>query len=165
MNEHALAARVVAVASQRGVRLAVAESLTGGLVASAIVSIPGASEVFAGGIVAYDSELKRTLLGVDDVLLREQGPVHPEVAKQMASGVREVCAGAGAISVGVATTGVAGPGSDPERGQPPGTVWIGMSSEGGETATQLALLGGSRQEIREAAVAAALEAILLALKS
>ncbi|NLA65778.1 MAG: CinA family protein, partial [Leucobacter sp.] len=75
-----------------GLRVAVAESLTGGLLADAFVVVPGASHTFAGAIVAYDTALKHTLLGVDRAILRERGPVDAEVAQQMASGARQACA-------------------------------------------------------------------------
>ena len=161
---HGLAAAVVALARRAGVRLAVAESLTGGLLASALVGVPGASLVFSGGVVAYDTALKRSLLGVDGALLRDRGPVDATVARQMAAGVRRACAvpdaarpGAPArpADVGVATTGVAGPDPDPQTGQPAGTVWIGLSSSAGDAAVPLRL-AGDRAEIRTAAVAAAL---------
>ena len=93
-----------------GWTVAVAESLTGGLVVSSLVSVPGASATVRGGIVAYATALKHTLLGVDAALLAAQGAVHPDVARQMAEGVRGTAAIDGrAADVGIATTGVAGP--------------------------------------------------------
>lgn len=139
-----------------GWRIAVAESLTGGLLADALVSVPGASRAFSGGIVSYDTELKHSLLGVDEQLLAAQGPVHEEVARQMAAGARRACAVAGQpATIGVATTGVAGPDPDPQTDQPAGTVWLGVSSPAGERAVLLAC-AGDRAAIRAAAVAAAL---------
>ena len=176
-----LAAGVVRLASEQGVRIAVAESLTGGLLADAIVSIPGASRVFSGGIVAYDTALKHSLLGVDASLLRERGPVDGKVARQMAAGVRRACAvprtaegagdGVGAArdgmqsggdpvpaDIGIATTGVAGPNADPQTGQPAGTVWIGMSAGSSADSTSILLSPvGERPAIRRESVAAALE--------
>lgn len=164
------ATSAVTFAAELGVRLAVAESLTGGLVADALVSVPGSSHAFSGAIVAYDTCLKASLLGVDEQLLETHGPVHSEVAKQMARGVRQACAvplSAGEDSVraglGVATTGVAGPDPDPQTGQAAGTVWVGVSSVRGERAVKLDL-GGSRDEIRMATVAAALEELLEELR-
>lgn len=175
-----LVAGLIEDAASRGLRVAVAESLTGGRLADALVSVPGASRVFSGGIVAYDTALKESLLGVDAELLRERGPVDEQVARQMAAGVRAVCAvprAPGGIPVpadiGLSTTGVAGPDPDPQTGQPAGTVWIGVSSEGGTTAIELRLGAppasgsGSRSDtsasgtaersaIRSAAVAAAI---------
>ena len=106
------AADVLAALGQAGLSLAVAESLTGGLLAATLVDVPGASAVFRGGVIAYATDVKATLLGVDPALLAERGPVDPQVAAQMATGVR-VRLGA---DVGVSTTGVAGP--DPQDGQP-----------------------------------------------
>lgn len=154
------AERVVAEATARGVRIAVAESLTGGLLADALVSVAGASFAFSGGIVAYDTALKASLLGVDQDLLDECGPVDPEVARQMARGVREACAVDRPADIGVATTGVAGPDADPQTGQPPGTVWIGVSGAEGERAVRLPILPGSRIEVRRRSVEAALEEVL-----
>ena len=79
---------LVALLRGRGETLATAESLTGGAVAAALVDVPGVSAVFRGGIVAYATELKGLLLGVDEALLAREGAVHPEVARQMADGVR-----------------------------------------------------------------------------
>lgn len=165
-EEYALAARVIERATRLGVRIAVAESLTGGLLTAALVAVPGASAVLSGGIVAYDTELKATLLGVDRELLRTRGPVDAEVARQMATGVREACSvsgQAGVVSpadVGVSTTGVAGPDPDPQSGQPAGTVWLGVSSTGGVSAELLELSVSGRQEIRAAAVVGALRLLL-----
>ncbi|MFF3644680.1 CinA family protein [Streptomyces sp. NPDC002564] len=105
----------------RGETLAVAESLTGGLVAAEITAVPGASKVFRGSVTAYATELKRDVLGVDGTLLDERGAVDPEVARQMADGVRTVLR----ADWGIATTGVAGP--DPQDGQPVGTVYVAIS--------------------------------------
>jgi nicotinamide-nucleotide amidase len=138
---HDLAARIIALLTRRGQSLATAESLTGGLVAATITTVPGASAVFRGGVVAYATDLKAALLGVPAGLLAERGAVDPDVAAAMATGVR---ARLGA-TVGVATTGVAGP--DPAEGKPPGTVHIAVSAGGGPL-TQTLALAGSREQIR-----------------
>lgn len=150
-------------AAAMGLRLAVAESLTGGLLADAFVSVPGASRAFSGGIVAYDTSLKHTLLGVTHELLEAAGPVDGEVARQMARGVREACALPAQTGekrhpadIGIATTGVAGPEPDLQSGQPAGFVWIGLSSRLGERAVQ-AQFDGNRSMVRAASVRAALE--------
>lgn len=160
---------VVRTACDRGLRIAVAESLTGGRLAATLVNVSGASRVVAGAIVAYHTSLKHSLLGVDADLLRREGPVHPEVARQMARGVREACAvdeGAGerrrVPEIGVSTTGVAGPLPDEQSGQPAGTVWLGLSTPLGEEAIALTL-GGTREEIRDATVEAALQALTVKL--
>lgn len=152
-----LAQRVIASAAEAHAHVAVAESLTGGLVAASLVAVPGASHAFTGGIVAYDSSLKAYLLRVDRNLLREVGPVDGEVARQMALGVRQMCNEA---EFGVATTGVAGPAADPQTGQPAGTVWVGVSSVRGERAVLIEAVGIDRAGIREDAVRGALLALL-----
>ncbi|MBP6684722.1 MAG: nicotinamide-nucleotide amidohydrolase family protein [Leucobacter sp.] len=168
-DREAQAAEIVALATELGVRIAVAESLTGGMLAAAIVSAPGASAVFTGGVVAYDSALKASILGVDRAVLGERGPVDGEVARQMAAGVRHTCAVESAdgsrriADLGIATTGVAGPASDAQSGQPAGTVWIGVSSAAGERSVLLPVLAGNRQAIREQTVDAALGLVVEAL--
>lgn len=158
-----LAARVIAQCVDLGLSLAVAESLTGGLVASTLVGVPGASQAFRGGVVAYDTHLKASLLGVDAGLLDREGPVHRHVAEQMAEGVRHACAVEGVpADIGLATTGVAGPDPDEQTGQPAGTVWIAWSIAGSVEAERLEL-SGSRREIRETTVTVLLERILLNL--
>ncbi|WP_448812205.1 CinA family protein [Agromyces bauzanensis] len=86
------AAAVIAELTRRGLRIAVAESLTGGLLVAELTRIPGASVVVNGGVVAYDTDVKRSLLGVSAELLEREGAVHPEVARQMADRVRRVLA-------------------------------------------------------------------------
>lgn len=149
----------IRLATERGERIAVAESLTGGLVVSALVGIPGASLAVSGGVVAYDTEVKRSLLGVDAALLEEVGPVDGEVARQMARGVRDACAAPLPAAIGVSTTGVAGPDPDPQTGQPPGVVWVGISSERGDRAIKLRF-SGDRGRVRAGAVLAALRALI-----
>lgn len=131
-----------------GLTVAVAESLTGGALTAHLVGVPGASAVVRGGVVAYATELKATLLGVDPELLAERGPVDPTVAHQMADGVRARLGAA----VGVATTGVAGPA--PQSGQPVGTVFIAVSTAERASVRPLRLVGG-RDQLREATVLAA----------
>lgn len=107
---------------QMGAKLATAESVTGGLVGAAITAVPGASQVYRGGVVAYATDLKHQLLGVDVALLARVGAVDAEVAGSMAEGVR-VRLGA---DYGLATTGVAGP--DSQDGKPPGTLWVAIAT-------------------------------------
>jgi nicotinamide-nucleotide amidase len=140
---------LVATLVGRGETLAVAESLTGGALAAAVVGVPGVSRAFRGGIVAYATELKHALLGVDADLLAEHGAVHPEVARQMADGARERLG----ATWGVATTGVAGP--DPQDGQAPGTVYVAVTGPGAGRVERL-LLPGGRAEVRAGTVGRAL---------
>jgi nicotinamide-nucleotide amidase len=146
------------VLRSQGRTLAVAESLTGGLLADAFVRVPGASAVLLGGVVAYATPVKHTVLGVDAALLDREGPVHPEVARQMADGVRRAVAVDGrAADVGVSTTGVAGP--EGQGGRPPGTVWVGVAV-GDRLVARGATLPGDRAQVREATVSLAVEALL-----
>jgi nicotinamide-nucleotide amidase len=145
----ATAAGVLAALRARGETLAVAESLTGGLLAATIVDVPGASAVFRGGLVVYATELKAELAGVPAELLARRGPVDPEVAVALALGVRQRCA----ADWGLATTGVAGP--DPQAGVPVGTVYVGVSGPGATRVRGLSI-NGDRLVIRRAAVNAAL---------
>lgn len=145
-----LAIGIVQRCTARGFTIAVAESLTGGLLVASLVDVAGASAVLNGGVVAYNTALKRTILGVDAALLAEKGAVDPDVAKQMATGVRQRLAIDGTpATIGIATTGVAGP--DPQDGHPVGTVFLGLAVEGRVVAVPL-LLSGSRDEIRSAVV-------------
>jgi nicotinamide-nucleotide amidase len=158
----ALSEKVYERMANAGLRVAVAESLTGGLLSDAFVSVPGASGVFSGGVIVYDTALKHSVLGIDAELLDRTGPVDSEVAMHMAREVRRLCAvprGANEAAVpadiGIATTGVAGPDPDPQTGQPVGTVWLGISSALGERSVRLEL-DGERAQIRSATVAEAL---------
>jgi nicotinamide-nucleotide amidase len=144
-----VAADVLGLLARRGATLAVAESLTGGLVTSTLVAVPGASDVLRGGVVAYATELKHALLGVDSALLDRVGAVHPEVAAQMAIGVRDRLGSTWAV----ATTGVAGP--DAQDGQAVGTVDLAVAGPVGVICHRLVLEGG-RAAIRRAAAAEAL---------
>lgn len=133
-----------------GRTLAVAESLTGGMLADQIVGVAGASAVFRGGVVAYVNDVKVSVLGVSRKLLNDNGAVDPEVAGAMATGVVKLLG----ADIGIATTGVAGP--EPADGRPPGTVFIAVDvvSSGVEQVRGLQLTG-DRQQIREQTAEAA----------
>lgn len=155
-------AELVVALRARGWTLGVAESLTGGALSARIVDVPGASAVLLGAVVAYATPVKQRLLGVDAELLAAHGPVHPLVAEQMAVGVRDAVTVDGRpADVGIATTGVAGPG--PADGHPAGTVHIGIATPAGAQTVPL-LLSGDRAAIRIAAVDAALSAAVLAVR-
>ena len=154
-------AELIAELTRRGLRIAVAESLTGGLVAGELTRIPGASLAVSGAIVADDTDVKRSLLDVPAGLLAAEGAVHPEVARRMAEGVRHALAvGGRAADLGLATTGVAGP--DPQDGRPVGTVYVGVADADGADAVALEL-PGDRDAIRRATVRAAIDAALARL--
>ena len=146
------AADLIAELTRRGLTIAVAESLTGGLLVAELIAVPGASVVVRGGVVAYATELKAQLLGVDAALLAASGPIDPEVAKQMAAGVRERLG----ADIGMATTGAAGP--DPQDGHAPGEVWLGFAIGDDVTAVGLAL-GGDRAAIRRDTVSETLSRV------
>lgn len=153
--------RLVARLGELGWTLGVAESLTGGLVVASIVAVPGASAALRGGIVAYATDLKAALLGVDETLLSAHGPVHPRVARQMAEGVRRAVGRDGEpADVGIATTGIAGPVSP--DGQPVGTVHIAVSTPLGSRVESVQL-GGDRAAIRAESAALAVRVALEAL--
>lgn len=133
----------------RGQTLAVAESLTGGALGAALTAVPGVSATFRGGVVAYATDLKGALLGVDPGLLAERGPVDADVAAAMAAGARRRLG----ATYGLATTGVAGP--DPQGGHPPGEVYVAASGPGGGGHRRL-VLPGDRAAVRAAAVTGAL---------
>jgi nicotinamide-nucleotide amidase len=151
-----VAGEVIAALRRHGLTIAVAESLTGGLLVSELISVPGASAVVRGGVVAYATELKATLLGVDAGLLADAGPIHPDVARGMADGVRTRLGAA----VGISTTGVAGP--DPQDGHAPGEVWLGFAVGAEVTAVGLSL-GGDRAAIRRDTVTESLSRLRLLL--
>jgi nicotinamide-nucleotide amidase len=150
--DESLEARVCRLLRDRSATVATAESLTGGLLGAAITGVAGASAVYSGGVVAYATEAKTALLGVDAELLATVGPVHREVALAMAAGVRQRFA----TTYGVATTGVAGP--EPQGGQPVGTVHVAVVGPDGARALLLRR-GGWRDAVRRRAVVAALELV------
>jgi nicotinamide-nucleotide amidase len=145
----------VAVAAQilaRGQTLAVAESLTGGLIASRLVNVPGASTWFKGGVVAYDTQVKFDVLGLP------VGPVvTTEAAAAMAAGVRHVTH----ADIGLGITGVAGP--DDQEGVAPGTVFVGLALPDGTTDARELRLPGDRDRVRQYAAISALDLLRRAL--
>ena len=145
----------------RGFRIAVAESLTGGQLVASLIDVAGASVTVVGGVVAYDTAIKSSVLGVSASLLAERGAVDPEVARQMATGVRVALAVDGRpADVGVATTGVAGP--EPQDGKPVGTVYVGVAIEDRVFSVPLSL-SGTRRDIQQQTVDAALAILIDAL--
>jgi len=146
-----LAAVVLDLCRERGLTIAVAESCTGGLLGARLTAIPGSSDVVLGGVIAYANEVKRELLGVSKDDLREHGAVSDPVVRAMATGVR---AATGA-RVGMAITGVAGPGGGTED-KPVGTVWIATDVDGTVESRRTRLIG-DRAEVRQRAAQAVLE--------
>jgi len=138
-----LAVELLGALRARSWTVAVAESLTGGLVTSTLVEVPGASRSVRGGVVAYATDLKASVLGVAPELLASRGPVDPDVAAAMAVGVRTALV----ADVGLSTTGVAGP--EPQGGHPPGTVHVAVATSAG-VRVRSAHLTGDRTGVRAA---------------
>jgi nicotinamide-nucleotide amidase len=142
------AAAVLVTLSGAGQTLAVAESLTGGLLAATLTDVPGASAAFRGGVCAYATDVKTTLLDVPDALVRSEGVVSAAVAEAMARGARQALGATYALG----TTGVAGP--DPQEGTPVGTVFVAVAGPHGVRSRRLRLSGGRRAIRRSTCVAA-----------
>jgi len=140
-----LATEILRLLTANGQTLATAESLTGGLVAAALTDVAGSSQAFRGGVVAYATDLKAEVLGVDAWMLEKHGPIYAPVAAAMAEGVRTRLG----ATIGVATTGVAGP--EPADGFPPGTVHIAVSLAD-DTVVRTMALNGNRDEVRRLTV-------------
>jgi PncC family amidohydrolase len=159
MRVRAKAARLCGRLSSMSLRLATAESLTGGLIGAAITSIPGSSSVYSGGVVSYSEALKERLLGVDPALIASRGVVSVEVAEAMARGALN----ATGSDVSVAVTGVAGPGGG-SAGTPVGTVCIATArknSDGGiDVVGERVRFAGSRKRVRERTVSRAIDMAL-----
>lgn len=163
MND--LAATLVKALKDRGVTLAVAESLTGGRVSDQLVNVPGASEVFLGSVVSYATDAKARLLNVDSELLEDNpGPIQAAVVEQMADGVvsqfQPLTSGRPLLAC--ATTGVAGP--DPSYGQPVGTVFVAVRFQDTVEVREF-LFTGDRSSIRDQSVTAVLQLALGTLES
>lgn len=146
------AERVHVLLRERGLTVATAESLTGGRLAALLTAVPGASATYVGGVVAYASELKVSILGVSPAIIEEYGVVSAECAEAMASGARALTGASYALS----TTGVAGP--DRQEGHPPGTAFVGLAGPEGFTRLTLALVG-DRETIQDLVCAEALSAL------
>ncbi len=163
-----MADRVIASASKllgaalsvSGKTLAVAESCTGGLLGGAITSIPGSSLYFSGGVVAYGNSAKISLLSVPPDLIAARGAVSRDVALAMADGVLSLFR----ADLGVAVTGVAGPGGG-SRGKPVGTVWVAVVARGGVRYAHRFRFPGGREAVRRETVRASLGAAIDVLRS
>lgn len=153
-----LAAHVVGRLRAAGRTVATAESCTGGQVASRITDVPGASEVFREGVVAYADSVKRTFLGVPEEVLAEHGAVSEPVARAMAEGMLQKSGADHAVAV----TGIAGPGGGSEE-KPVGTVWVAVASQGSATTAQTARFPVGRKAFKTYVSTMALDQLRLAL--
>lgn len=139
----------------RGWRMGSAESCTGGLIAAACTSIAGSSDWFERGVVSYSNEAKTGLLGVPAALIAQHGAVSEAVARAMAEGL----IAAAPVDLAVAVTGIAGPGGA-TPGKPVGTVWLAVARRGDLAQATLLQLDGTRSDVREQTVDAALRALI-----
>ncbi len=146
------AAEALTLLRAAGATLATAESLTGGRLAAAVTSVPGASASYLGGFVTYATQLKESFLDVPRAIVEEYGVVSGECARAMAAG----CRAATGATYAVATTGVAGP--DMQEGKPVGTVYVGLSGPDGVTVLTMELVG-DRRRIQDRACREALSAL------
>ena len=148
----ATATSVLIAYRKRGLRIATAESCTGGMIAAALTDVAGSSDVFERGFVTYSNDAKQELIAVPPAILTKHGAVSPETAEAMARGALARSRADVAISV----TGIAGPdGGSAEK--PVGLVWFGVARKFGENLTVREIFQGDRAAIRQAAVARALE--------
>lgn len=160
--------RTIQSLKERGARVAVAESCSGGTLAATFTAVAGASDYFVGGVVAYANEVKVNVLGVSSETLEEHGAVSRQVAEQMAAGVKRLTGADFAIS----TTGVAGPGGGSVE-KPVGTVWIGVATpgnatrecDGGDVVARCFHFTGTRDKNMADTVSAAIEMLHSALKA
>lgn len=152
---HRLADAVLAACREKGMKLATAESCTGGMVAAALTDIAGSSDVVERGFVTYSNEAKSELLGVPPSLIATHGAVSAEVAAAMADGALARAP----VDVSVAITGIAGPGGGTAT-KPVGLVWFAAARRGGQIVTETHIFSGDRAAVRHAATRRALELLL-----
>lgn len=152
-DETDLAEVVLQQCRERSYRIGVGESCTGGLLGARLTSVPGSSDVFHGGVIAYGDDVKIGHLGVDPATLREHGAVSEQVAREMAVGITRLMR----CQVGIAITGIAGPGGGTTE-KPVGLVWIAASVDG-TIRTSHRVHPGNRHEIRDRATQTALDVV------
>ncbi len=141
---------VAEMLTENGLTVATAESCTGGLIGDTLTSIPGSSAYYEGGVISYSNALKQRFLNVTAETLERHGAVSEQTAREMAAGIRD----AAGVDVGIATTGIAGPGGG-TPGKPVGLVYIGLADVSGVTVNRH-VFDGSRRENKIATCRAAL---------
>jgi nicotinamide-nucleotide amidase len=152
-----LAEAVLAACRAKRLKLATAESCTGGMVAAALTDIAGSSDVLERGLVSYSNQAKSDLLAVPPGLIAQHGAVSSEVAEAMTLGALQLAP----VDLAVAVTGIAGPGGGTTT-KPVGLVWFGSARRGGPIATENHVFPGDRAAVRLAATQRALELLLAA---
>ncbi len=160
LDRSSLAAELVDLLTARHETVATAESLTGGLIGVLLTAVPGASQVYRGGVISYATELKADLAGVSPLTLERWGPVAAATAEEMAVGIAHRCA----ARHGLSATGVAGP--DAQNGHPVGLVFVGSADTVADNVlVREHRLSGSRDEIRRAVAELALRQLLEQLRT
>lgn len=157
---HSLASAVLDACRAKRLRLATAESCTGGMVAAALTDIAGSSDVVERGLVTYSNDAKSELLGVPVKLIDAHGAVSEHVAAAMAAGALARAP----VDLAVAITGIAGPGGGSPT-KPVGLVWFGLAAKGGTAKTESHVFPGDRAAVRLAATRRALELLLAVANS
>ncbi len=161
MTQFEISTMLVSELKKRGMKIASVESCTAGIISKIITDAPGSSEVFDLGITTYSNEMKTKMVGVPEEILSLHGAVSPETARAMADGIRRVSG----ADIGVATTGIAGPGGGtPEK--PVGLVYTAISTVNGTDVTRLMIdiPGADRDYIRNTAAETVLLGVLTLLK-
>ena len=154
------AQKLITLATEKKIRIATAESCTGGLIGAAITAIPGSSTPFKGGIIAYDNTIKHKLLDVPPGMITKYGAVSREVARAMAMGAIEALN----VDMAVSVTGIAGPGGGSED-KPVGTVWMGLATRDDTTATLFQFGDIGRNKVRDVTCYETLKALTAALET
>ena len=142
IDEETIEEVVGTLLKKKGISVSVAESCTGGLLSHLFTNISGSSTYYQGGIISYSNEVKSSLLKVPYKLIKEKGAVSPEVAKEMAKGVRKICA----TDIGIGITGIAGPTGGTLQ-KPVGLIYIALSTSQGEISRKF-LFSGNREDIK-----------------
>lgn len=154
MKINEVAVKLVQALKEKGLRIATAESCTGGGVGHAITAVPGSSGVYLGGVISYANEIKERVLGVPAEYLQNYGAVSTQTASAMAEGVKLLMASDVAVSI----TGIAGPASDDTK-KPVGLVYIGVSAFG-KTVVKEHHFSGNRDEVRKQSILEAMQMVI-----